>query len=103
MHEYGSLESLFVEGGHRNDTIKSSLVHFTEKIKQQAARLDPARHKGIEYLLPSPQSGMLSGPKGDGESSLAVPKSNNRGVLSSATKMLSGFKSRWTTKFWWAN
>ena len=36
VNEYGSLESLFVEGGQRNDTIKNALVHFTEKIKQQA-------------------------------------------------------------------
>ncbi|MGA2506390.1 MAG: TIGR02757 family protein [Chitinispirillaceae bacterium] len=56
-NEYGSLESLFIEGGQGQGAIKNALVHFTEKIKQQAARLDPARRKGIEYLLPSPRSG----------------------------------------------
>lgn len=58
QNEYGSLESLFMEGFRAGDTtIKNALAHFTKKIRCLAARTAGDRKKSIDYLLPSPLSG----------------------------------------------
>ena len=37
-----------------------------------------------------------------GSSRLAMPKSSSFGSPAAVTRMLAGFRSRWTSRFWWA-